>query len=207
MRRIAVVRLVEENMKKTASSHPSRQQMLEASKSGNIPFSNHLKHCSTCRDLFEFLGSALFQRKISDEKASDRLLTECTQIPLLERSRLATKSRRGQLTSDSWVGMPAAVLRDAASGMERRIRLTCGSLVLDLVAERRPDGWDFSARVYESRKVASRNYVLQAGRQKLLAGSRGVYTWTANHPPGIIRLLSPEQQINFDRLDWKASDR
>jgi hypothetical protein len=159
-----------------------------------------------CRDLYELLHDAAIQALIESEHPTDTLISRCARIPLLEESRHPAQSRRGFLVSDSWAGMPAVAIRDAATGLERRLRLSCEDLILDVVAERRPKGWDFFARVYERGQVVSRSYVLQVGRRKLVAGSRDIYAWDSPHPPRKIRLLSGEVEVDFDDIPWKAAE-
>lgn len=191
-------------MNKSKDKHPSRRDMIEAVESGQVPFQRHLQHCQPCRELFGLLHDAAFQSMVDAEEPTDDLLTSCLRIPLLAGARHPARSRSGAITSDSWRELPAVALRDAATGLERRLRLTSGGLVLELVAERRPDEWSFSARVYEGNEVASARYVLQAGRRKIVAGRRDVFVWSSPRPPRMIRLLSKTVKIDFEKIDWKA---
>jgi len=193
-------------MKVNKDLHPSRSDMLKAIASGRIPFKKHLEDCTVCSDLFGFLRDVEYQKSIEAARPTDRLIARCVRIPLIENSRNPRTVRHGALISDSWQGMPAPALRDAASGLERRIRLASDSIILDLVAERRPSGWCFFARAYDGENVASSHFVLQVGREKLTAGPREMYVWQSVHPPRKINLLSSETRIEFDKIDWKAAE-
>jgi hypothetical protein len=193
-------------MKAKKDRHPSRSDMLKAIASGRIPFKNHLVTCAACSELFDFLQDVEYQRAIDSSSPSERLITRCARIPLIEATKNPRFVQQGRLISDSWRGMPALALRDAASGLERRMRLASDSVVLDLVAERRPSGWCFFARAYDGNNVASSNFVLQVGREKLTAGAREMYVWESVHPPRKINLLSSETRIEFDKIDWKAAE-
>lgn len=180
--------------------------MLKAVLTGRIPFRTHLRECRECRDLFAFLSDTAYLKMIRAEQPSDELLARCARAPLIEAARHPARTERGRVISDSWRGLSAVVVRDAATGIERRLRLASRNLVLDLVAERRADAWSFFARVYDRDRVASADYVLEAGRRRLTAGPRDMYAWDAKRPPRSIHLVSAAVRIRFDRIDWSAAD-
>ena len=140
--------------------------------------------------------------------------------PLIERSSHAAVGRvkeiarggaagetggtiRGELSFDSWQGMPAVALRDAGPGCERRLRLTAGRFELDIVAERGEEEWEFIARVYEKGRVLT-GFALKAGRRKIVASSQGFFHWQCKRPPQRLVLQSPAMSIDFGAVSWQA---
>ncbi len=180
----------------------SKEEMMKAIETGSVPFEAHLSECENCSEMFEFLSSIGIAKRLPLEKASEELISRFSLIPLLAGSQKPSKSISGDVSFDSWSQLPAFAARDGAKGMERRMRLKAGQITLELVAEHRPEGWEFTARVYDKRKVTS-NYVLKIGRRKIPAGLQSCFFWSSDTPPRKIQLLSPKVLIDFGPLNWK----
>ena len=186
---------------KTQEKHPSRAAMLKAVESGSVPFASHLEKCAACRVQFELMQSFAHPGGESLTTSGADAVSRLAVIPHLERRRLPERRLSGSLAQDSWAQLPAVALRDAAIGLERRIRLVAGSIALELVAERQADGWEFVARVYRNEETSS-EFVLKAGARKLLSKSEGFYHWSSNRPPRTFELISPSVHVNFDKVSW-----
>jgi hypothetical protein len=180
----------------------SKEKMMKAIKTGSVPFEAHLKECRSCNEMFEFLSSIDILKRQPLEPVSEGLISRFSLIPVLVGSHKPARSVTGAVKFDSWSQLPALAARDGAKGMERRMRLKAGRITLELVAEHRPEGWEFTARVYDKRKVDS-NFVLKIGRQKIPAGLQSCFFWSSEKPPRRIQLLSPKVFIDFGPLNWK----
>jgi hypothetical protein len=108
---------------------------------------------------------------------------------------------RATTAYDSWRSSPATVLRDAARGMERRLRFIAGKISLELVVERRPEGYSFVARCYRGGRPST-EYILKVGRERLQPEYRSCYFWTSRKPPRNMQLLSPFLKVDLDRVQW-----
>ncbi len=179
-----------------------REVLMEALESGSVPFKAHLKECNQCRELFDFLSKIGFPKRRPLEKPSEELITRFALIPLSVNSRKPGETVVGTVVFDSWSHLPAIHARDNAKGMERRMRLKAGQIVLELVAEHQADRWELTARVYDNRKVAA-GFILKAGRRIIQAGTERCFFWSSRTPPRRIRLLSPQVLIDFGPLNWK----
>jgi len=184
------------------NSHPDRSTMLKAMETGKGHLLAHLKHCQECRELYELLSAFHVARSVDPVLPSDEAMVKQEGIALIAASRVPARTVRGQVVFDSWNDLPAMVVRDAAIGVERRLRFRAGRIVLEFVAERQPEGWEFTAKVYENGRAAS-NYVLRVGGRKLLPSVRQCYNWLAPRPPREIQLLSPSLRVDLGKLGWR----
>jgi hypothetical protein len=73
---------------------------------------------------------------------------------------------------------------------------------LDLVAERRSDGWQFTARAYHNGEV-SHDHILQVGGTKLAPRSGGFYQWSTKGVPRRLELNSVNNRIVFEQIAWR----
>jgi hypothetical protein len=186
---------------KQTDTHPDRTDMLTALDSGVVPFADHLKGCRTCRDLFVHLQTLHQAGDASFEAPSEAAISSWISIPLLEAQPSRMDRRHGTITFDSWGQTGAVAVRDISVGDVRRLVLTAGSIVLELVAERLQRGWECVARVYEHGEVSSR-YVLSLGRRRLLPTTQGFFHWTSPHGPRAITLLVDKREIEFEHPTW-----
>lgn len=175
--------------------------MLKAIKSGKVPFASHLKQCENCRILYDLLVShgAVDSQKL--ERPSRIAVHRSALIPKLVQSRRPARDLPGRVEFDSWAQLPAMQIREAPSDLERRLRLTASGYTLELVADRRGQGWEFVARVYDKERVCT-EFILQVGRLKLGTEAHDCYFWSANKPPQRLRLLSPALKIDFGEISW-----
>lgn len=180
----------------------SKEQMMKAIETGSVPFDAHLKECRSCSEMFEFLSSIDILQRRPLETASEGLISRFSLIPVLVGSYQPGQTVTGAVKFDSWSQLPALAARDGAKGMERRMQLKAGQITLELVAEHRPEGWEFTARVYDKRKVNS-DFVMKIGRKKISAGLQSCFFWSSEKPPRRIQLLSPKVLIDFGPLSWK----
>ncbi len=123
-------------------------------------------------------------------------------IPLLFDEGSQTHSVRGKTIYDSWAQSPALALRDTADGFIRRLKLRAGKLVLEIVAERRDNLWEFVARVYDRKKVTN-SFVLKAGGRRFLPQTGGFFVWSSRTVPVLMCLESFETCVSFEKLSWQ----
>jgi len=188
------------------NSHPDRSIMLKAMERGEGHLLTHLRYCQECRELYELLSAFRFVRSVDPVLPSDEAMVKQEGIALIAASRVPARAVRGQLVFDSWHDLPAMVVRDAAIGVERRLRFRAGRIVLEFVAERQPEGWEFTAKVYENDRPVS-DYVLKVGGRKLLPSVRHCYNWLAPGPPRKIQLLSPSLRVDLGKLGWRPNNQ
>ena len=73
-------------------------------------------------------------------RPSSDSIRRLTALPLLFEASEPKSPKSGRIQFDSWADGGVA-LRDATAGHIRRMRLTAGSVGLDVVAERQFEGW------------------------------------------------------------------
>jgi len=181
--------------------HPDRDEILRAARSGKVPFEKHLGVCASCRSIYNFL---LLDESLALLDGSTPLpgaLHRHSCLPLSASNWLPRQTKTGKSVHDSWTGLPVTVTRDSAMGLERGLRFTSGTISLELVADRTPEGWRFAARCYRG-AVPSGEFILRIGKQRLSPGLHDCYTWTSSRPPHKIQLLSPSLRLVFDTGLW-----
>jgi len=187
---------------KSTGKHPGRKAMIEAIHTGRIPFKAHLNQCRPCRELFEALSRFPVAGRASIAPPSVGTVDRFAAVPLIDHPTASIHRITGRLTFDSWADRPAAQIRDITLGMIRRVCLNAGALSLEIVAERRRDCWEFVARVYDKKRVSS-EYLLRVGAKSVLPRTQGFYHWSSKGTPRILRLLSRDLQVEFERLSWR----
>jgi len=186
---------------KKAESHPDRAALIKAAQTGEIPFASHLRRCADCREMFELFIQYAPDERLKDLAPSPQSVARARAVPKLVTSRKPLRAVTGRVTFDSWADIPAVQLRSTVGTLERRVRLEAGKYTLELVAERGQREWEFVARIYHGAKVTS-EFILQAGRRKLVPQSQRCYFWSAKNPPRTLQLLSPDLKIEFGKLTW-----
>ncbi len=181
--------------------HPGRVKMLKAVKTGKVSFREHLEDCDDCRRLFRLLSQYDVSGNTELDRPSIQAVEAWAAVPLLYGRNGRVTHVPGEVSFDSWSHRPALELRDIGVGQTRRVCLKAGTIQLEIVAGRLQEQWEFTARIYK-RKVATSEFVLRAGRCKLLAKSRGFYHWSSRTAPRTIRLLSPSLEVDFEKLSW-----
>ena len=181
--------------------HPTRQQLLQAARTGRVPFRRHLERCEACAQTLEHLTTLAAMERAPLEEPSEDALERMMAAPLLADARRSGKNRSGRLTFDSWADLSRAQLRDLGKGAERRLTLEAGTVVLKLVAQRRGYDWEFTGRVYVDGRASS-DYVLRVGRRDLVPETHACYFWKSSRPPRRLKLASPETTIDFGSLTW-----
>jgi len=183
------------------TSHPDRVTMLKALRDKTVPFAAHLDRCASCRETFALLKQAVVPGASSLEQPSQAALDRFAVVPLAFESTRPLSHRSGQVVFDSWQEAGAAAIRDAGIGAVRRLVLQAGAIRLEVVADRRADGWEFVARIYR-RETATAAYVLRAGRRRVLPEAQGFYRWQSRRGPRRVTLVESEREIVFEGLSW-----
>lgn len=135
------------------------------------------------------------------ERPPSRALARCSAIPLLFDALPGAGGGIMAIKYDSWGSSPVPGLRDLSDGHIRRVTFGSGQLILEVVAERRRNRWEFVGRSYLG-DLVTYAFVLRIGRRRLMPDSRGFYAWTSGHVPRKISLLSPDQEIACEGLSW-----
>lgn len=187
-------------MKKT-ETHPDRASLVRAAQTGKVPFRSHLKQCADCRELFELFVQYGPDERLKDLAPPPAAVARARAIPKLVASRRPSRAIAGKVAFDSWAEVPAVQLRSEVGNLERRVRLEAGRFTLEIVAERVQSQWEFVARIYDREEVTS-EFILKAGRRKLVPQSQHCYYWSAKRPPKTLQLLSSELKIDFGKLTW-----
>ncbi len=181
--------------------HPDRDEMLKTIASGRNRFRSHLAECAECRELYELMSQFGAAVEPDVEMPPETAVSRWAAIARIENSRRPAQSMPGLLAFDSWTQRPSLQIRDGSHALERRVRFQAGKYTIEMVGDRRSEGWDFSARVYVGRKVTS-EFVLKVGQQRLVAGAQDCYFWSSRRPPRRIRLLSPDLEIDCGEITW-----
>jgi hypothetical protein len=87
--------------------------------------------------------------------------------------------------------------------MDRRITLTAESITLEIVAQRAIEGWEFTARAYRDNQ-ATDEFVLTAGRRRILPGAQKCFYWSARRGPKRLVLQAMHCRIEFETLLWRG---
>ena len=146
-------------------------------------------------------GRSAFRRVIHElQLPSAHARSRCHAIPLLFEDAVNLRRISGRIGLDSWEGTSVGV-RDISDGYVRRLKFDAGPITVELVAERRNDGWEYVARVYKKNMVAH-EFVLEAGRRRILPHSDGFYLWTSSNLLKGIRLIALDRQIDFGGIQW-----
>lgn len=135
-------------------------------------------------------------------KPTDAAVERYCNIPLVFEEGPDARTVKGRTIYDSWADGPTIALRDSADGHIRRLKLKAGHLVLEIVAERRDNVWEFVARVYDGKKVTN-SFVLKVGGRRFLPQTGGFFVWSSRMTPKILRLESFDTVISFEKLSWQ----
>jgi hypothetical protein len=182
-------------------SHPDIHDIVNARRSRAGEVVEHLKSCESCRLLSDMLQCARRDSQAEIVPPPNGLMIRSRAIARLIESRNPGRTLMGAAIFDSWTDRPALAVRDSAPGVERRLRWRAAQFSVELVGNRQLADWDFVARVYDGRKV-SRQFILQAGSRKLVAGRGDCYHWSARRPTRRLQLLSPSLRIDLGSLLW-----
>ena len=183
------------------ADHPDRDEMLQALRKGEVPFQQHLTVCSSCRLVYDLLLINRYSETLDFEAPPPEAYYRHSTLPLTASNWVPRRTDIGESIYDSWTGLPATVTRDSAMGLERSLRFASGSISLELVADRTPEGWSFAARCYRG-SAPSGEFILKIGGKRISPGLHYCYAWTSLQPPRKILLLSPSLRLVFDTSLW-----
>lgn len=185
----------------TDHKHPDRSEMIRAIRTGDRDFAARLADCPTCSTEFSYLKSKYDLIEQTIIQPPDDALMRHQGVARLINARQPSPTVSGAVLYDSWTTPPPLAVRSTGIGVERRIRLSSGEFILELVAERNIDHWDFVARVYRNKKVCS-EFSLKAGRKALYPQQGKCYFWSSKQPTRRIQLQSADINIDFGELSW-----
>lgn len=181
--------------------HPERSEMISAIRAGDTEFAKSLAGCDSCVTEFSYLKSKFELLEQTIVSPPDDALMRHQGIARLMNARRPSPTVVGEILYDSWTTPPPQAVRSSGVGVERRVSLSSGEFVLELVAERNIDRWEFVARVYRNRKVCS-EFSLKAGHQALYPQQGKCYFWSSKRPTRRIQLQSADINIDFGELKW-----
>jgi hypothetical protein len=190
-------------MKKERRSHTDKHlthtEMLKAAGQKEAT-TNHLKICSECREAVALLKAFQMTGRSSLPEPPRAWVERAITIP--EGSwRTRTLARlKGVITFDSWLQPYPVGVRGEQTLGERRICCEAGPYLIDLRAEKGPDGWKMVAQLSgESTETAE----LQAGSQVISSDSGAMFQWSSSRPPSSISVNVGENKIEFPKLSWR----
>jgi len=184
-----------------SADHPDRDEMLRALRTGEVPFRQHLAVCSSCRLVYDFLLINRHVETLDSVVPPSEACHRHSTLPLVASNWLPCRTETGKSVRDSWTGLLATVTRDSAVGLERSLRFASGSISLELVADRTPEGWRFAARCYRG-PIPSGEFILKIGNKRIPPGLHSCYSWSSLKPPRTIQLLSPSLRLIFETGLW-----
>ena len=138
------------------------------------------------------------------EEPSPQAVERFVSTARLRSPAVSGRPLRGTVAFDSWSRMPDVALRDVGIGWMRRLCLEAAALALEIVAVRRRNDWQYTARVYESGRSTA-GWTLRAGRRKVLPRSLGFFQWNAPDQPRVFRIESNNQTVIFQGVSWARS--
>ncbi len=186
---------------KLSSKHPDLNDMIEALRTGDRRFARHLAECERCRSVWHLLDWSGAGAGRLEYETPDELIGDLQTIPRILRSRSPRKNMSGRMVLDSWRDRPAPAVREAPSGVERRVRFAASHFIVELVAKCLSSNWEFVARVYDGDSTTG-EFILKVGHHELPAGRGDCYYWTSARPPRRISLSSPDLRIDLEGLKW-----
>ena len=186
---------------KTFAEHPDFEELLQAVSTGDLTYGAHLKECEQCRFFYELAEVSKTTRSIFEAGKRSQTPRQASMLPLLVGNWTPRTTELGKIEYDSWRIDHAIALRDAAKGAERRLCLSSGKISLELVVERRPEGFSFAARCYKD-GLPSDEFVLNIGRKKLLPDMYDCFFWNSGSLPKKLQLWSPTKLIDFTQVLW-----
>ena len=151
--------------------------------------------------LEDILGTALNFGSTALAEPSDEMIQRCSTIPMLFEPVDPDHPASGKLTYDSWSTALSPSLRDTIDGHVRRLRFEAGRYTIEIVAEKRRQVWEFTARIYKGSEVAH-DFVLRVGGRRFLAGPGGFFFWSSRQVPRLVLALSYDHIIQFDEIAW-----
>jgi hypothetical protein len=186
---------------KRPNQHPTHSMMQDAIKSGSIDFSAHLEACESCRATFEILRELGPYGLSPEPEVSESALERFSAVGLGDFKAQSGRVLHGLVSFDSWADRPALELRNSGVGDIRRVCLKAGTLLLEMIAERRRSSWAFVARVYR-RGNSDSEVAIRVGQQHLLPQSEGFFHWTSSKAPRSLVVLTPAGEVIFEGLSW-----
>jgi len=158
-------------------------------------------------DQLDLLGRELadamesFDADESLDSAPGDMLDRCGSIPLLFDPPTDTRLVDGRVSYDSWSQGPSVPLRDRIDGHIRKLRLRAGDYQIEMVAEKRDQRWEFTARIYRRERVVH-DFVLKVGGRSLMSQSGGFFVWNSLHVPRVLRAISHNRTLEFEDVSW-----
>jgi hypothetical protein len=183
------------------STHPSRRQLVAHLDKSDIEVLHHVEHCDDCRMTLEALARCRTIRSLkSAEGQQETLVQRLLSTPALI-SGPGKKLLHAAPTSDSWRAGQFAEVRNAAHGIERRLRFRAGGYSVDLVADRLGDSWEVSLRL-SRRGAPVSHFMASCDGRKVLPIDIGFFAWQSHRPPRRLRVWSTGVSIQLEPIGW-----
>jgi len=186
--------------------HMTRQELIETARQERAAPAEHLKTCSECRDLVEWLrlfpvaGAA----RLPDAPAGwIARAQELANPPSKIRNAVATLAR---LVFDTWAMPEPLGVREEGALDHRRMRFQTDCGVLELRAEHQVDEWGFVAQ-WTGCEGFEESVVIEAGRERVHTDEFGIAMWHGRRPPDRITVHVAGTRVATPEISWKSPHR
>lgn len=182
--------------------HPTRKELIAASRSSGTTVEKHLPKCNWCDLYFELIKRYSFTGEVPLTSAPQSWIDKAVSIAVKTEKIQSLKSLVARIAFDSWaMPMPEGV-RGETMIQERRLRFEVNDKSFDVRAEYRRNHWDFTARITDPQGQPIKGKLL-AGKKELMADENGFYQWSSKKPPKGLELLIERDRIEIPELSWK----
>jgi len=185
--------------RKRTDRHLNRKELLIAA-GKDQEMTGHLRTCEDCREAVELLRAFHMAGRLALPEPPAGWVAVAAEIPKRSWRTEALAQIKAVLTFDSWLSPHLVGVRGLKTSTERRICCEAGAYLLDLRAEKRPEGWRMVAQLAgESADQAE----LVAGRKVVPADPGALFQWSSARPPSEISVRVGNQNIKVPKLSWK----
>jgi len=189
--------------RKRTEKHLSRQELLAAAED-NKAMTGHLRNCEDCQEAVTLLRAFRVTGRVTLPTPPPAWVKAASDIPARSRRVKPLAQLRAILTFDSWQSPHLVGVRGLKTSSERRICCEAGSYLLDLKAEKRPDGWRMVAQLDGA---GAEEAELVVGRKVVYADPGALFQWSSARPPADISVRVGGDNIQLPKLSWKRPNK
>jgi len=185
--------------RKRTDRHLKRKELLTAA-GKDQEMTGHLRTCEDCREAVSLLRAFRMAGRLALPEPPAGWVTAASEIPKRTGRTKTLAQVKALLTFDSWLSPHLVGVRGLKTTTERRICFEAGAYLLDLRAEKRPEGWRMVAQLAGEKADQAE---LVAGRRVVPADPGALFQWSSARPPSEISVRVGDQNIKVPRLSWK----
>jgi hypothetical protein len=183
--------------------HMTRKELLKAAGQKEATAA-HLQDCAECREAVALLRAFQMTGRPSLADPPRAWVERAAAIPQGSwRTRIVARLQ-GVITFDSWLQPEPVGVRGAHTSDERRVCCEAGPYIIDLRAEKNPEGWRVVAQLTGEGSDAAE---LRSGSQVIAADHDAMFQWSSQRPPSSISVQVGESEIEFPKLSWKRPSK